>query len=374
MTSLKVLAVADPAVKVYVDKAYHILDDFEKKGIKVQFDIVSWKDYFPMMIESFEGNAQYDIVMIAGHLWLKDFVDKGYLSPIVYDQEDILPVIAKEMCYEGKTYLSPSFCDGHMIVYRKSVLKKVLGRLPKEIISADEVLEMAKKLYEYGYETPIALKAHASEILLDALPYLRSNSNKDVYMMEDSKEVCHIKEMEEGLNKYLRLRRYAPQNTHTYGNDEIVQAIVNQQVIMATTWSGQLGIVAKEDKLKEDLGFATFDTAWNVTWSFAITNNSKQKDKAAEFLSYLRSKEIDAVAGAYSGAPVRKNSYFEGMDKFPWYGVQLRMIEECAKPFIQVSNAGEKNDLLYSALYRTFINEEEPTIALDKVQRQVSSI
>ena len=34
MENLKVLAVADPAVSVYIDKGYHILEDFQEKDIR----------------------------------------------------------------------------------------------------------------------------------------------------------------------------------------------------------------------------------------------------------------------------------------------------------------------------------------------------
>lgn len=374
MENLKVLAVADPAVSVYIDKGYHILEDFQDKDIKVQFDIVPWENYFDTMMQVFKGNAAYDIVMVAGHLWLKDFVDKGYLAPISYDFEDILPIIAEEMTCEGKTYLSPSFCDGHMIVYRNSILKEVLGTLPKEIITVDELIEIVEKLYHAGYETPIAIKAHESEILLDALPYLRNGSDKDIYVQGQGRNTCHIKEMAKGLDKYLKLKAFAPKDAHMYGNDEIKEALIKEQVVMATTWSGQLGVITKGYEEREDLGYATFDTAWNVTWSFAITNMSKQKDKAEKLLAYLRSKQVDSIVGAYCGAPIRKSNYIEGMSKFPWYKVQLRMIEECAKPLASDTKAGEKNNLLYEAIYHIFTGKISSSVALNEVQEKVNSL
>lgn len=373
MERLRVLAVQDPAVSVYVDSAYDILGKFPEKDIEVEFNIVSWENYFQTMMESFEGKADYDIVMIAGHLWLVDFVEKGYLAEINYDFEDILPVIAQEMQCEGKTYLSPSFCDGHMVVYRKSMLKKVMDKLPEDVISTGEFIEIAQKLHMAGHDAPIALKAHSSEILLDALPYLRSQG-KDVYTNEGSKVICNIGKMQSEVEQYVSLRNLAPKDTHTYGNDEIRKLLADKSVAMATTWSGQLGVVIKDCIEKEDLGFATFDTAWNVTWSFAITNISKNKEKAEKLLQYLRTKEIDALAGACSGAPVRKMNYIEGMEKYPWYKVQLKMIEEFARPFVPVLRAAEKNQVLYEAIYSTFVNEKSIETALKEAQAKVDSI
>ncbi|MGB5824767.1 MAG: extracellular solute-binding protein [Proteocatella sp.] len=372
MQRLKVLAVQDPAVSVYVDPAHDILGKFPE-DIEVEFNIVSWDDYFKTMIESFEGKADYDIVMIAGHLWLRDFVDKGYLAAINYDFEDILPVIAKEMQCDGRTYLSPSFCDGHMVVYRKSMLSKVLDKLPEEVISTDEFIDIAQKLHMAGHDAPIALKANASEILLDAVPFLRSQG-KDVYAQSGSETTCNIGKMESEVEKYISLRSLSPEDTNTYGNDEIRDLLAGRKVAMATTWSGQLGAVMKDCLEKEDLGFTTFDTSWNVTWSFAITNMSRNKDKAEKLLKYLRSSEIDALAGECSGAPVRKVNYIEGIEKYPWYKVQLRMIEEFAKPFVPVMKAGDKNGVLYEAIYSAFINEKSIKTALKEAQIKVDSI
>jgi len=373
MKKIKILAVQDPAISVYVDSKLDLLKKFPKKDVEVEFDIVSWDEYFDTMIKSFQGNADYDIVMIAGHLWLRDFAEKGYLEQINYDFEDILPVIAREMQYNKKTYLSPSFCDGHMIAYRKSAVKKATGKLPGEIMTADEFLDIAEKLHKAGYESPVALKAAHSEILLDALPYLRSGG-KDVYTKTQTGIRCNISQMKDELEKYVSLKKFAPKDTYTYGNEDIKEMLSDKKAMMATTWSGQLGSVMKDCKEKEDIGFATFDTAWNVTWSFALTSVSKNKEDAQALLEYLRSKEIDALAGECSGAPVRKCNYISGADKYPWYKVQLKMIEEYAKPFPDISEAGEMNQVLYDAIYSAFTGKKTIKEALDQAQTKADCI
>lgn len=373
MEKIKVLAVQDPAVSVYVDENYDILKNFPEKDVEVEFNIVPWDNYFDTMIRSFNGEADYDIVMVAGHLWLRDFVEKGYLAELNYDFEDILPVIATEMTYDGKTYLSPSFCDGHMVAYRKSVLEKVLGKLPDAVIKTDQFIEIAEKLHKAGYNTPIALKASASEILLDALPYLR-NTGKDIYSIQNENAKCHISEMKTELEKYVALRSLSPEDTNTYGNDEIKKVLANKDVVMATTWSGQLGVVMKDCIEKEDMGFMTFESAWNVTWSFAVNKMSSNKALCEKLLAYLRSKEVDKLAGEYCGAPVRKSNYEDGRAKFSWYDVQLKMIEEYASPFEAISNSGDKNAVLYEAIYSVFTEQKDIEEALEEAQCKIDSL
>ncbi|OOB76903.1 MAG: hypothetical protein BEN19_03415 [Epulopiscium sp. Nuni2H_MBin003] len=334
---VKVLAVADPAVEVYKN----IINDYKAE---VKFDIVPWENYFDTMMNAFKGNADYDIVMVAGHLWLREFVEADYLAELNYDFEDILPIIAKEMMYDGKIYLSPSFCDGHMIVYNKDVLSKLVDI--KEVIDTNTYIEWAQKLADSGIETPVAMKAHASEIFLDALPYLREHG-VDVYGPDGA---CNF--TSEQLGKYLTLKKHAHIDTHTYGNDEIKDAIISGEAVLATTWSGQLGVIASQCKNANSLGYATFDKAWNVTWSFAVCESSENKQQAMDFLAYLRTPKIDKKVGEYCGAPVRKSSYTTG--NCPWYDIQLKMIEEYATPLPDVADLSTKNQQLYDTIYNEF--------------------
>ncbi len=368
---LKVLAVADPAVKVYVDNGLKLLQEF---GKPVCFDVVPWTEYYKKMLEAFEGKgANYDIVMVAGHFWKRDFVDNGYLAPIELDDEDILPVIAKELKYNGKSYLSPSFCDGHMIVYRKSILEKRYGKLFDDVISPSEYVNAVVSIGNSEDMSAVAMKAHESEIFTDALPFLRMNGG-DVYDFNTLKSVCEDEKVIKGLEAYCDLRSYAPKDTNLYGNDEIAEAICKRRAAMAATWSGQLGIINNESCIdKQDLGFATFDTSWNVTWSFAICSRSSEKELANEFLRFLRSPKIDAIAGSYSGCPVRKKSYLEEIDKYPWYPTQLKMFEK-AKSLPDLKDAGAKNSILYEEITKAFAGTKIPRQAMQDAKIRIDSI
>lgn len=369
-TLLKVLAVADPAVVVYADKKLNLLSEFNKE---VQFDIVPWEQYYNTMLDVFAGNAYYDIIMIAGHLWMRDFIEKGYLAPIQFKDEDILPVIAQEMKYKGKTYLSPSFCDGHMIVYRKSIIKNKLGKLFGDVITPEEYIYSAHIIGNTDEMSAVAMKAHQSEIFTDALPFLRMNDN-DIFDANSNNLICNNDSIIKGLEYYCNLKKYAIKYTDTYSNHEIAYAIQKKKVAMAVTWSGQLGVVFDENCIDpQDLGFATFNTAWNVTWSFAISSNSTNKEKANELIKYLRSPKVDKIAGEYSGAPVRRKSYVDGMDKFPWYSCQLKMIEN-AKPLPKVDNLAIKISVLYEEIAKAFAGKKTSAEAMSDAQVKINQI
>lgn len=375
---VKVLAVGDPAVYAYTDSRYSIIDHFNHEhGAEVDFSIVPWNDYYNLMLQSFQGKKDYDVVMVAGHLWLKDFVNKDYLAEVhapdtaEYDQQDILDVIAEEMKVGEKQYLYPSFCDGHILLYRKSIVEKVYGGPLPEVVDTDTIISIAAKCNGINGMSGIALKAHPSEIFLDFLPYLR-NEGMDAFDANSYQPSFNNEEGRVALEKYLSLMSYAPQDTHLYGNDEVREAFQNKKSALAVTWGGQLGFVLTDScRDLEDVGFAAVKSAWNVTWSFAINRRSEKQELANTLLAYLTSKDIDRIVGGYAGSPVRKSTYEKDAGKHNWYQTHLELILQYANPLPKMDNAGEKLAPLYEHVYEAFIGKQTVADALEEAEKKI---
>lgn len=378
---LKVLAVGDPAVYAYTDPRYSIIENFNTQHrAEVEFSIIPWNEYYNKMLQTFEGKYDYDIVMVAGHLWLHDFVAKGYLTEVHipetedYDQEDILSIIADEMKIGEKSYLYPSFCDGHILLYRKTIVEEIMGRPIHDVVDTDTILSIAAKCDGINKMKAIALKAHPSEIFLDFLPYLR-NEGIDAFDKNSHQPTFNNEKGRIALEKYLSLKAYAPQDTHLYGNDEVREAFQKKQIVLAVTWGGQLGVVLS-DRCRdlEDVGFAAIKSAWNVTWSFAINRKSKKQELANTFLAYLTTKNIDRIIGGFAGAPVRKSTYKKDATKYNWYDTHLKLILHYAKPLPKMDNAGEKMAPLYENIYKAFTGKKTVADALEEAEKKVLQI
>ncbi|MBE3592424.1 MAG: extracellular solute-binding protein [Thermoanaerobacter sp.] len=375
---LNILAVGDPAVYVYIHPSYQIVARYmEKEKIEVNFDIVPWETYYDFLQETFEGKRNYDIVMVAGHLWLYDFVRKNLLAPVEYPQEgnydfdDILASVRREMRIDDKTFLYPSFCDGHMILYRKSIVKKVLGKFLDEIITTDQLISYVKAVHGEKGMYGIALKAHPSEIFLDILPYFR---NEGVEIFDETTCLPKFNETKGiiAVEKYLSLRQYAPGDTGNFGNEEVRLAFQKRKAIFIVTWGGQLGqIINDECDDIDDIGFSTFNTSWNVVWSFGINAKTLQKEDANKFLVYLTTKEIDRIVGSYAGSPVRYSTYRIDKNKYPWYELHLNMVENISKPLPQVPNLSTKLGYLYKELTNAFRNLKTPAEALNDAEKSI---
>lgn len=323
--SIDVLAVGDPAVEVYDDPEYGFLEEFQKtNNIEVNFDIVSFSKYYDRLMESFQ-KYKYDVVMVAGHLWLKEFVEKGYLAELklkeakAYNYLDIVAEIREELELDGKKYLLPSFSDGHVLVYRKSDKTKNIG----EKISIKELISVVKSFDPSA--NPIALKADASEIFLDLLPYFRDKGLEP--FSETGEFLLNNKSGIEAFNNYLTLKKYCNKSVVNYGNEEVKNAIKKKKSELAVTWSGQLGTVMDKDCFEKDsLDFAYLETPWKTTWSFALNNLSQKKEAAEEFMYYITSQKVDRVVGEHCGNPTRLSNFEADGEKFRWYKVVLAML------------------------------------------------
>lgn len=376
--TLRVTAVGDPAVYAYVDERLGILAGYERsRNIKVIFDIVPFESYFDAMIGTLTGEREGDIVMVAGHLWLKDLVRQRLLAPAEYpadaewDEKDIVPVIHAEMHADGIPYLYPSFCDGHFVLYRKSAVRQALGGLLPEVITTDELREAAFRCHGVQGMNGIVLKAHPSEILLDVLPYFRQEG-VELFDPVTHKPDFNREEGRRALRKYLSLREIAPRDTGTFANDEVREAFQRKQAVFAVTWGGQLGVVL-DDRCEdpEDVGFCALRTSWNVTWSFAINARSALTGEANDLLRHLSSKETDRLVGAWCGSPVRRSTYETDGGKHKWYSAHLKMIEEYARPLPQMDEAGARMGVLYRLLAEAFRGERSPEEALSQAEREI---
>lgn len=370
MKELRILAVGDPAVYGYTNTEFEIIKLYEKtKNINIIFDIIEWENYYDVLMDSF-NNYKYDVVMVAGHLWLTDFVNKEYLMEInvsddaLYDFDDILKVVQEEMKLNEKLYMLPSFCDGHMLAYRSD----------KVLIDSDENISIKDIPIYLGEQTndKTVLKAHSSEIFLDFLPYLRAfgadafdNYGKPLFNNESGINA---------LNYYKNMLNYSHKDTLNFGNNEVLQSIQNDNIIMAISWGGQIGQILNDKCInKNNLKFIGLKESWNVTWSFAIPSLTSKKEDALSFIKYLSSKEVDRLIGGFSGNPTRKSTFRIDMDKHLWYKNLLKMLNT-SKPLPNLPNTGELIGIFTNELVKFMNNEQSAEETLNNAYNNIINL
>jgi multiple sugar transport system substrate-binding protein len=346
METIRILGVGDPAVYTYQEKKDTLIRPIEKElGIHIDIDIYSFADYYGKLMDAFK-EEEYDIVMVAGHLWLPFFVEEGYLSPVQQEEknnslEDVLLAIQREMYYQGRQYLYPSFCDGHILVYRKN-------RVQKEFKESISILEIIDYLERQEANNQFALKAHPSELFLDTLPYFRALNIQPInelgMVTEDEEKISRL------VDLYQKAMKYSETKVRTFGNDEICEKLQSDKVDMAVTWGGQLGAVMNGSCINpHQMGFAALKESWNVTWSFGLNAKSQHKEIAIEVMKKITQKEIDKQVGRKCGNPTRKSNFIEDQENYPWYPIVEKMIEE-AKPLPSTKDLPQAISTLTSVL------------------------
>lgn len=340
MKKINILAVGDPATDVYVNEENRFLYQFtEQTGIEVQFDIVDFTNYYTTLMNSFQ-KYKYDVVMVAGHLWLREFAEKGFLKKLSdsfirnFNYDDIVPSVLKEILLHDEPYLIPSFCDGHILIYRKSEIKEKLD----EIVSIDQMIEVVKNNHVLQKDT-FVLKSHPSEIFLDFLPYLRSEGT-DAFDNEGN-PLFNTASGYKALDKYIQMKDYCSKNVAHFGNKEVLESIQNNRCKLGVSWGGQIGQIMNDHCVNpEDIGYAALETSWNTTWCFGINHLCQNQNDVEEFLKFISSKEVDQAVGAYCGNPTRISSFKKGEDTYRWYPILLKMLQR-AKPLPHLPNTSQ---------------------------------
>lgn len=372
--SYQILGPDDPALAVLQQQ---LLDHPEWEA---ELIIVPWAEYQGMLDIAFQAlRSPYQAVCVPGHIWLPGLVADGRLesfdtllpdvdSQLIqqYNLTDIMHSVYQECLVNDEQYLLPLFSDGHIMFYRKDLINLPLSDQsstlnPREIPAILEKIELSSGQY------PFALKAHASEILLDWLPYLWAFNGK---MVDESLQPAfNSHEAIQALEFYTSLKHFCPPDTHLYGNIEILNGLKLGKVAMAASWGGQAApLLAAENPFRSDFATTTFTHPWNTTWGVSIPSNQTIAAKTGMLavLYQAANPQQDREVTRLAGSPVRSSSYLaEEMGKYSWLKAQKEMLE---RRMLLPTHPGFAKYLgpLYANVYAAFIGEMTASEALNK--------
>ncbi|MBU0927320.1 MAG: extracellular solute-binding protein [Spirochaetes bacterium] len=376
--AVRVLAVADPAVRAYVEPGLGILDAWAARGEEpAAFDIVPWAEYSSLLErECSSRSPEYDVVMIAGHLWLRDYAERGALASLgariaalgpEYGDEDVLPEIRRETSWAGERWLLPSFTDGHLVFADSEALSALFPGSVPELLSTQELERAARRLAGAGGSPRFGLKAHPSEIFLDWLPYALDEGVEP--FDGDGLPTFNVPEGVGALSRYVGMRALSLGGCELAGNEEILEALRSRKALMAVSWGGQAGRIAHGDR---GFGYLGLTRPWNVTWSFGLLARSSAADDAFRFLAYLTGAPVDRAVGRYAGSPTRASSYADEESRAlcPWYGAQESLVGR-AYALPSFPGAGAALGILYEELASAFAGRSSPADALGRAEKRV---
>jgi multiple sugar transport system substrate-binding protein len=381
---VNVLAVGDPAVYGYTDKKLGILSSFQTTtDIDVNFDILPWAEYGSRLFSVIEENSpRYDVVMVAGHLWLPGFAAKGALAPLddleplnsrEYDAGDIMPGVQREMTYQGARYLVPSFSDGHLVYIREGEDRLVGEDGTVDVRRFDRIATALSAAPGFTRQAAMIMKTSPSEIYLDWLPYLRAFGGE--FLSPEGEPLFHSTAGREALEYYIKLRSHLSEKHAPFGNEEVAAALRDGVVSFGISWGGQAGVIVTKEAVEQELfTYASPSYPWNVTWSFGILSGSTAQNEAAHLLSWLSGRDSDKKIGRYAGSPCRQSTYDDPdlKRRCPWFSAQEAMVER-AIPLPSRPDLAALISPMYTALAKAYVGELSVAKALDLAAGEVEA-
>ena len=386
--TLKIIGPNDPALDVLQAALA------ERPDLDAELMIVAWPEYREALMATLEADvAPNQAVFIPGHIWLPELAAAGYLAELdglltavstgsahadllsAYNPDDIVPAIADECRYEGKQYQLPFFSDGHILFYRADLIElDESDGVP--VVSTRKLMELAQTastgsahaVHNPPHVYGLALKADASEIFTDFLPYLWEAGGRifDENGRPDLDNAINI----EALELYCSLRALCSPQTAVYGNGEIADVLRKGEAALVANWGGQTAPIMLDEEWSGAYKTAVFPIPWNATWGIAIPQNQPEasQQNAIAALMQLLGAEQDKQITRMAGSPVRQSSYAPAeLQKYPWLAAQLEMLNR-AKPLPARPELGSFLGLLYEAVHQAFVGELSPMAALAGVQ------
>lgn len=342
--------------------------------VDAKVEIIAWEKYRSTLDECLAApRATHQAVCVPGHIWLPQLAADGLLASLdplfenlpqeitaAYDSDGIFESVAEECKFQNRRYILPLFTDGHIVFYRGDLLSLPETVRPSEWHSYLQGLTLPQGM------SPLALKAHASEILLDWLPYLWDFGGK---VVDENGEPAFASDA--GINAleyYTSLKQFSPANTYEYGNGEILSALNEGRVAAAVSWGGQAAALfdPKVNPHVTQMKTATLQGAWNATWGVSIPANQPAEESIATLKALLQvmGADCDQRVTRIAGSPVRKASYGAAeKTQYAWLASQEKLLKECrtlpADPAF-----GARLGEMYAAVHNAFTGQQSADDAL----------
>ncbi|WP_110931512.1 extracellular solute-binding protein [Paenibacillus bouchesdurhonensis] len=278
-------------------------------------------------------NGAYDIIM-ADDPWMPEFSEAGIFANLSSlgvtedaDFEASSLALGKHPYATGELYALPFSGNVQLFFYNKQLLDKHNYEVPQ---SWEEVLSMAKAIHEKdGVAGYVIRGQQGNPIVSDFLPIFWAYGGQ---VFDDNWNAQIDSEAgKKALNTYMELLAVGA----NYETTDIVSSLSTGQAAMALGWPSWF-ITGEEASAEYSPvpaqvadGAEAFATGMIGNWMMGVTANSKKPELAAEFLTFITSRDIQKQMVEHGGVPTRKSAYLDSelSTKYKHFPVQLEALE-----------------------------------------------
>lgn len=353
-----------------------------------RIEIIPWDNYYTTLMSNLTADpCPVQAVFIPGHVWLDSLIEEGLLVPLpvtkvdpvvlsAYRSDDLLPSVRYECSRNGELYLVPWFSDGHVFFYRPDWVDLPQGD-GVTVVRPSELAQLAEKAHHPPLRYGLALKAAASEMFLDWLPFLWDLGGE--LFDEGLEPTFDSPQGVASLDAYIALKKFCPPDVHLFGNAEVGQVLKEGKVSMATTWGGQAAAVFGEAIAKgEPIAYkaGVYSHPWNATWGIGLPARqpAELRVQVTQFLLSIADQKMDEHILQIAGSPVRISTYSaQNLEKYFWLKAQWEMLQRCRTlPF--TPHLSKILGVLYPAVYSAFIGEKSASAALREAADHIRQV
>jgi multiple sugar transport system substrate-binding protein len=284
-----------------------ITKEFEDDNpdVDVQTDYVSYEALHDKIVTAAASKAgTYDVVLI-DCIWPAEFAAAGFIldvtdriSPAV--QADIWPGAMEAVTYQGRLYAMPWLNDVLYLYYNEEMLKEAGYDQPPKTWSEVEEMGMAAKekgLVEYPFIEYFLQDEGLTIAYAYYLPAFGGSffdeENKPAFNSPEG--LAALNYLVDGMNSGM----YNPASLEsTY--EEVRRAFSQGAALFSVNWTYQLNLandpnesqIAGKAKLALMPGEAVTSATVNGGMGLAVTADSKNPEKAWDYITYLSSKDV----------------------------------------------------------------------------------
>lgn len=269
-------------------------------GANVVIDDIGYENLRQKQIQSLTTTADYDVIYFQ-EIWAKDYIRNGWLAPMDeyinntgFDINSLLTSFVEVNQADGKTYGLPAMTHTYIMVYDGEQLDRDGKSIPK---TPEEMVELAKFYKEKG--TGIAVPAGQGQAAADVFSSILFGAGGE-YFDKNGKLDLTSEPIIYAAEIWDQLCRYSAVGATTWLNEESAEAIRTGVAPFGITISDTnfLDMNPDRSKIVEKVKYGPIPPRNELVglagvWSFGIAANSKNKDSAFDFITWMIAPEQD---------------------------------------------------------------------------------
>lgn len=251
-----------------------------------------------------EKSGSYDVIML-DDTWAVEFMSNNWLADMEkiggsIDADFVKPAqdVSRYPVGTGPYYAVPFVGNVELFAYRKDLLEKYGFGQPT---SWEQVVSTAKTINEKeaGVSGVVFRGTKGNPIVTGFLPILWAHGGRIVG--QDGTAQLDSEKSLEALNRYLKLKKYAPKGVETYNSSEVRDALMQGTTAMAIelwpSWAPSLDDPAKSKVVgKIEVVAAPGQNEGPApmlgSWLLAVPADAKNAKGGRDFIDFVTSVEM----------------------------------------------------------------------------------